>query len=149
MNDHNHTHSHASNYDRAFTVGIALNVLFVLVEAYYGWRSGSLALLSDAGHNLSDVLGLLMAWGSFYLARLRPNQRHTYGWGRATMMAALFNALMLLIATGSIVLEAIDRFSQPVPIQGGIVMLVAAIGVLINGSTAWLFIPEKTFRQSS
>ncbi|BBI99750.1 cobalt transporter [Ferrigenium kumadai] len=137
--DHDHTHHHVANYDRAFAVGISLNILFVLVEAYFGWQADSLALLSDAGHNLSDVLGLLMAWGGFYLARLRPNQRHTYGLGRATMMAAMFNALLLLIVVGSIVLEAIDRFAQPVPIQGGTVMLVAAIGVVINGLTAWLF----------
>lgn len=139
MNDHNHAHSHAANYDRAFVIGIALNVLFVLVESFYGWQADSLALLSDAGHNLSDVLGLLMAWGGFYLARLRPNQKHTYGWGRATILAALFNALILLVAVGGIVWEAISRFSHPVPIQGGIVMLVAAVGVVINGVTAWLF----------
>lgn len=136
---HNHSHDHRADYDRAFAGGIALNVLFVLAEVYYGWRAESLALLSDAGHNLSDVLSLLVAWGSSYVARLRPNQRHTYGWGRATMMAAVFNALLLLLATGSIVLEAVDRFSQPVPIQAGIVMLVAGIGVVINGTTAWLF----------
>lgn len=139
MTAHNHSHNHAANYDSAFVIGIALNVLFVLVEAFYGWRADSLALLSDAGHNLSDVLGLLMAWGGFYLARLRPNQKHTYGWGRATIMTALFNALILLIATGGIVWEAISRFLHPVPIQGGIVMLVAAIGVVVNGITAWLF----------
>jgi cobalt-zinc-cadmium efflux system protein len=139
MNDHNHTHSHASNYGRAFAIGIALNVLFVLVEAFYGWRADSLALLSDAGHNLSDVLGLLVAWGGFYLGKLRPNHKHTYGLGRATMMAAMFNALILLVAIGGIVWEAIVRFSHPVPIQGGTVMLVAAIGVVINGITAWLF----------
>lgn len=134
-----HSHSHAANYDRAFVIGIALNVLFVLVEAFYGWQAESLALLSDAGHNLSDVLGLLMAWGGFYLARLRPNRKHTYGWGRATILAALFNALILLVAVGGIVWEAVSRFSHPVPIHGGIVMLVAAVGVVINGITAWLF----------
>jgi len=137
MTTHGHPHSH--NHDRAFAVGIALNVLFVLVEAFYGWLAGSLALLSDAGHNLSDVLGLLMAWGGFYLARLRPSRKHTYGLGRATIMAAIFNALVLLVAVGGIVWEAIARFSNPVPIEGGIVMLVAAIGVIINGITAWLF----------
>jgi cobalt-zinc-cadmium efflux system protein len=134
-----HSHVHTASYNRAFVIGIALNVAFVLVEAFYGWRADSLALLSDAGHNLSDVLGLLMAWGGFYLARLRPDQKHTYGWGRATIMAALFNALILLIATGGIVWEAISRFSHPVPIQGGIVMLVAGVGVVINGITAWMF----------
>lgn len=137
MNTHSHPHSH--DYDRAFAIGIALNILFVLVEAFYGWLAGSLALLSDAGHNLSDVLGLLMAWGGFYLARLRPSRKHTYGLGRATIMAAMFNALVLLVAIGGIVWEAIARFSDPVPIEGGIVMLVAAIGVIINGITAWLF----------
>ena len=114
-------------------------MLFVLVEAYYGWQSDSLALLSDAGHNLSDVLGLLIAWGGFYLARLRPDQKHTYGWGRATILAALFNALILLVAIGGIVWEAINRFNHPVAIQADTVMLVAAIGVAINGITAWLF----------
>ena len=134
-----HSHAHAASYNRAFVIGIALNVAFVLVEAFYGWQADSLALLSDAGHNLSDVLGLLMAWGGFYLARLRPNRKHTYGWGRATILAALFNALILLIAIGGIVWEAISRFSHPVPIQGGVVMLVAAVGVVINGITAWMF----------
>ena len=137
MNTHSHPHSH--DYGRAFAIGIALNILFVLVEAFYGWLTDSLALLSDAGHNLSDVLGLLMAWGGFYLARLRPSRRHTYGLGRATMMAAVFNALILLVATGGIVWEAIARFSHPVPIRGGTVMAVAAIGIAVNGFTAWLF----------
>lgn len=140
MGEHSHPHSH--NYDRAFAIGITLNVLFVLAEAFYGWLADSLALLSDAGHNLSDVLGLLMAWGGFYLARLRPSRRHTYGLGRATIMAAVFNALVLLVATGGIVWEAIARFSHPVPIQGGTVMLVAAVGIAVNGFTAWLFMPR-------
>lgn len=140
MNTHSHPHSH--DYGRAFAIGIALNMLFVLIEAFYGWLTDSLALLSDAGHNLSDVLGLLMAWGGFYLARLRPSRRHTYGLGRATMMAAVFNALILLVATGGIVWEAIARFSHPVPIQGNTVMVVAAIGIAVNGFTAWLFMPR-------
>ncbi len=137
MGEHSHPHSH--DYDRAFAVGVTLNVLFVVVEAFYGWLTGSLALLSDAGHNLSDVLGLLMAWGGFYLARLRPSRKHTYGLGRVTIMAATFNALILLVATGGIVWEAIGRFSHPVQIQGVTVMVVAAIGVVVNGVTAWLF----------
>lgn len=139
MTAHHHSHSHAANYGRAFAIGIALNVMFVVVEIIFGWQSDSLALLSDAGHNLSDVLGLLVAYGGLYLARLRPNQKHTYGLGRASILAALFNAMILLIAIGGIVWEAVGRFSHPVPIQGGIVMLVAAIGVVINGITAWLF----------
>ena len=136
MTEHHH---HSANYGRAFAIGITLNVLFVAVETFYGWQADSLALLSDAGHNLSDVLGLAIAWGGFYLGKLRPNQKHTYGLGRATILAALFNALILLIAIGGIVWEAISRFSHPVPIHGGIVMWVAGIGVLINGLTAWLF----------
>ena len=134
-----HHHHHSANYGRAFAIGITLNVIFVLVEVFYGLQADSLALLSDAGHNLSDVLGLLIAWGGFYLGRLRPNQKHTYGLGRATILAALFNALILLVAIGGIAWEAVARFSHPVPIQGGIVMWVAGIGVVINGITAWLF----------
>jgi len=137
--DMSHSHAHAANYDRAFAIGIALNVLFVLVEAFYGWMADSLALLSDAGHNLSDVLGLLLAWGGYYLARLRPSHSHTYGFGRATIMAALFNALLLLVAVGAIAWEAFDRFTHPVEIQGMTVIVIAAIGVLVNGVTAWLF----------
>jgi cobalt-zinc-cadmium efflux system protein len=137
---HDHAHHHPSaDYGRAFAIGISLNVAFVVVEAFYGWQADSLALLSDAGHNLSDVLGLLAAWGGFFLARLRPNRKHTYGLGRATMMAAVFNALILLVAIGGIVWEAIARLSHPVPIAGETVMLVAAAGVLVNGVTAWLF----------
>src|SRR3989339_1320686 len=96
MTTHGHPHSH--NHDRAFAVGIALNVLFVLVEAFYGWLAGSLALLSAAGHNLSDVLGLLMAWGGFYLARLRPSRKHTYGLGRAIIMGGVINCRGALVA---------------------------------------------------
>lgn len=130
---------HSANYGRAFAIGIALNTLFVMVEAYYGWQADSLALLSDAGHNLSDVLGLMIAWGGFYLGNLRPSRKHTYGLGRATIMAAMFNALLLLVVVGGIAWEAVDRFRQPMPIEGGVVMLVAAVGVVINGTTAWLF----------
>jgi cobalt-zinc-cadmium efflux system protein len=139
MTDHSHSHSHATNYGRAFAIGIALNILFVLAETYYGWQADSLALLSDAGHNLSDVLGLMIAWGGFYLGNLRPSRKHTYGLGRATIMAAMFNALLLLVAVGGIAWEAIERFRQPMPIEGGVVMAVAAIGVVVNGATAWLF----------
>lgn len=141
MTEHHHSHSYSANYGRAFAIGITLNMLFVLVEAYYGWRADSLALLSDAGHNLSDVLGLLISWGGYYLGNLRPSRKHTYGLGRATIMAAVFNALLLLIVVGGIAWEAIDRFSHPMPIEGGVVMAVAAAGVAVNGITAWLFMP--------
>lgn len=140
MTHAHHHHAHApADFGRAFALGIALNIGFVLVETFYGWRSDSLALLADAGHNLGDVFGLLMAWGGYYLARLRPDRKHTYGWGRATILAALFNALILLVAVGGIVWEAVSRFAHPVPVAADTVMLVAAIGVVVNGITAWLF----------
>jgi len=137
---HHHGHSHGpTSYNQAFAIGIALNVGFVLVEAFFGWRAHSLALLADAGHNLSDVLGLILAWAGLWVARFRPDERHTYGWQRASIMAALVNALILLVAMGSMAWEAVHRFSSPAPIQGQTVILVAAAGVLVNGVTAWLF----------
>lgn len=142
MSEHHSPHLHDPvplAYNRAFAIGIALNIGFVLVEAYYGWRAHSLALLADAGHNLSDVLGLVLAWGALWMARRRPDDRHTYGWQRASIMAALINALILLLAMGSMGMEAVNRLSDPQPVQGQTVMLVAAIGVAVNGVTAWLF----------
>lgn len=138
---HHHTghHHEPGTYNRAFGFGIALNVGFVLIESFYGWQSHSLALLADAGHNLSDVLGLVLAWAGIWMGRLRPDDRHTYGWQRASIMAALINALILLFAMGSMAWEAVHRFSNPALIQGQTVMLVAAAGVLVNGVTAWLF----------
>lgn len=141
MSGHHHTdHHHGTRaYNRAFGYGIALNIGFVLIESFYGWKSHSLALLADAGHNLSDVLGLVLAWAGMWMGRLRPDDRHTYGWQRASIMAALINALILLMAMGSMAWEAFDRLFHPAPIQGQTVMLVAAVGVLVNGATAWLF----------
>ncbi len=137
---HHHADHHgAGDYNRAFGLGIALNIGFVLVESFYGWKSHSLALLADAGHNLSDVLGLVLAWGGMWMARLLPDDRHTYGWQRASIMAALINALILLVAMGSMAWEAFNRLSNPAPIAGQTVMLVAAAGVLVNGVTALLF----------
>ena len=108
--DHGHGHSHGghghhhgpASYDRAFAIGIALNIGFVLVEAVYGWMSGSLALLADAGHNLSDVAGLILAWGASAAARLRPTHKFTYGWARASILAALANGVLLLLAMGAL-----------------------------------------------
>ena len=140
MSGLHHTHGNQPlSYNRAFGVGIALNVGFVLIEVYFGWRAHSLALLADAGHNLSDVLGLVLAWAGMWVARFRPDERHTYGWQRASIMAALVNALILLVAMGSMAWEAVHRFASPTPIQGQTVILVAAAGVLVNGATAWLF----------
>ena len=135
-----HGHDHAlPGHGRAFSIGILLNVGFVIIEAWYGWITGSLALLADAAHNLSDVGGLLLAWAAFAAARRKPDERHTYGWRRGSILASFANAVILLVAMGSLGWEAIHRFSEPHPIAAGTVIAVAAIGVLINGITAWLF----------
>lgn len=144
--DHDHDHGHASHhthapasFDRAFAIGIGLNLLFVLVEAWFGWQAGSLALLADAGHNLSDVAGLVLAWGGALAGRLRPDARHTYGWQRASILAAFLNALLLLVAMGSLVWEAVQRLAAPEPMAAVTVMAVAAVGIVVNGATALLF----------
>lgn len=140
----NHAHSHApQDYGRAFAIGVTLNIVFVLAEALAGWRVGSLALLADAGHNLSDVGGLLLAWVGLAASRLRANERHTYGWRRASIMASLINAIALLVVMGSLALAAVQRFRAPAPIEGSVVMLVAGLGVAVNAVTAALFVAGK------
>jgi len=144
---HHHGHSHGlgghshtpANFDRAFAVGVTLNISFVLIEVGYGLFANSLALLADAAHNLGDVLGLLMAWGAVALARRRPTRKRTYGYGRSSILASLGNAMVLLIGVGGIAVEAIQRLMTPEPIAGTTVIVVASIGVLINGFTAWMF----------
>ena len=136
-----HDHDHApTNYGKAFAIGVALNLGFVLVEAFYGWQASSLALLADAAHNLSDVGGLLLAWAAFAAARLKPNLRHTYGWRRGSILASFANAILLLVAMGSLAWEAIQRMQTPAPMDAGTVIVVAGIGVIINTATAWLFL---------
>ena len=137
IHDH-HGHS-PKQFDRAFALGIALNVGFVLLEAFYGWQVNSLALLADAGHNLSDVGGLVLAWAAMAATRLHPNDRHTYGWQRGSILASFINAVILLVAMGSLGWASIQRLQHPEPMVGETVMLVAGIGVLINAVTAWLF----------
>jgi len=138
---HGHAHVHApASFDRAFAIGIALNAGFVAIEAFYGWRAGSLALLADAGHNLSDVAGLVLAWAGAAAGRLRPDARHTYGFKRAGILAAFANALLLLVAMGSLAWEAIGRLQAPQPTQGTTVVVVAAIGIVVNTVTALLFL---------
>lgn len=139
--DHSHHgHSHRpDNYNRAFAIGVALNLAYVFVEAGFGLISNSLALLADAGHNLSDVLCLLLAWAANHLSRLRPSARRTYGWGRSSIIAALLNAILLLVAIGGIGWEAIHRFAAPETVPGKTMMVVAGLGVLINAGTAVLF----------
>ncbi len=137
--DH-HLHSHApADFGRAFAIGLVLNIGFVIVEAGFGFAAKSTALLADAGHNLSDVLGLLLAWGSFALARRAPTHRFTYGYRGSTILAALFNALLLLLALGGIALEAVQRILDPAPVAGVTVSLVALVGILVNGITAAMF----------
>jgi cobalt-zinc-cadmium efflux system protein len=135
-----HGHSHGPpDFGRAFAFGIALNLLFVGIEALYGWLTNSLSLLADAGHNLSDVLGLLLAWIATILARRVPTARRTYGLRRSSILASLGNALLLLAAVIGICWEALLRLRHPEPVASGTVMLVAGAGILINGATAWLF----------
>jgi cobalt-zinc-cadmium efflux system protein len=152
--DHSHGHDHAehrhaghshapASFGRAFAIGTALNVGFVVVEAIYGIAAGSMALLADAGHNLGDVLGLLMAWGATVLAKKRPKGRYTYGLRSSSILAAFLNALLLLVAITIIALEAIRRFSEPAPVAGTTVMVVAAVGILVTGLTAWLFMSGR------
>ncbi len=137
---HNHAHgSGAIAFGRAFAIGVVLNLAFVAVEFVFGHLSGSLALVADAGHNLGDVLGLVLAWGAAVLATRRPSMRRTYGLRSSTILAALINAVVLLIAVGAIIWEAIERLEQPQPVGGVTVMIVAAVGIVINGITALLF----------
>lgn len=140
--DHHHHHA-PPDYNRAFAAGIALNLAFVVVEAVFGVLSDSLALLTDAGHNLSDVLGLLLAWGAAALAAKRPSTRRTYGYSRATIIASLFSGLLLMGAVGAIGWEAVNRLLEPTEPAGKTIMIVAAIGVVINTATALLFLSGK------
>ncbi len=138
--DHHGHHGHApASFNAAFGIGIGLNLAFVAIEAFYGWKVDSLALLADAGHNLSDVIGLVLAWGGALAGRLRPDARHTYGWKRASILAAFINALLLLVAMGSLVWEAVHRLQSPQAIEGLTVMVVAGIGIVVNTATALMF----------
>lgn len=138
-----HDHDHApANFNRAFAIGIALNIVFVAIESFYGWQINSLALLADAGHNLSDVAGLVLAWGGALAGKLRPSARKTYGWKRGTILAAFANALLLLVAIGALVWVALGRLIVPQPLpgaQGVTIMVVAGVGIVINTATALLF----------
>jgi len=137
---HGHGHSHApASFGRAFAVGITLNLAFVAVEAIYGVIAGSMALVADAGHNLSDVLGLVIAWVASVLAARPPSARYTYGFKSSSILAALGNAAFLLAALGAILVETIRRLVDPEPVAGGPVMIVAAIGIVINTVTALMF----------
>jgi len=138
--DDHRGHDHApASFGRAFLIGSILNIGFVLVEASYGIAANSVALLADAGHNLSDVLGLLIAWSAATLTKRGPSKHYTYGLRRSSILAALFNAVFLLVAIGAIGYEAVQRLAAPQPVAGRTVVIVAAIGIVINGVTALLF----------
>jgi cobalt-zinc-cadmium efflux system protein len=129
----------AAGTQRAFLIGTALNVGFIVVEVVFGLLSGSVALLADAAHNVSDVFGLVLAWGAMALARRKPSMRRTYGMRRATVLAALANAVLLLSAIGAVAWEAVGRIRSPAPVDGPTVVAVAAAGVVVNGLSAALF----------
>ncbi|MRV73411.1 cation diffusion facilitator family transporter [Duganella sp. FT92W] len=136
---HHHHHGDPNSQGRAFAIAIALNAIFVAVEFTYGFLANSTALMADAGHNLSDVLGLALAWGAAILGRLAPNARYTYGLRSSSMLAALFNAMLLMAACGAIMWEAVLQLMHPTPVAGATVSVVAAIGIAVNGFSAWLF----------
>ena len=145
--DHGHGHHHGlgghshapKDFGQAFLWGMVLNVGFVLAEVVFGLRANSLSLLADAGHNLSDVLGLMLAWGASILSKRTPSARHTYGLRSASILAALGNAIFLLVAIGGVGWEAVQRLEHPEPAAGLTVMVVAGVGILVNGFTALLF----------
>jgi len=141
LHDHGgHSHGHVpANFDRAFAIGVGLNVVFVVAEVLFGLRTQSLALIADAGHNFGDVLGLVLAWAGTVLARREPTPRRTYGMRRFSILAAIANAGLLLIAVGAITLEAVERLRHPAPVAAGTVSIVATIGIVINLGTALAF----------
>jgi cobalt-zinc-cadmium efflux system protein len=141
---HHHEHSHApADFGKAFAIGTSLNLGYVAVQIFFGIYAHSLALLADAGHNLSDVLGLVLAWWASRLVKSLPTRRHTYGLGRSSILAALANATFLLVAVGGISWEAVRRLAHPVPVEGAVIMWVAGIGILVNAGTALLFMSGR------
>src|ERR1700761_887336 len=135
-----HGHSHApASFGLAFAIGVTLNSVFVVAELFFGYSADSLALISDAVHNLSDVIALLLAWGAMWLSQRLPTDRHTYGSRRASILAALANAALLLIVVGGIVVEALGRLRAPAEVASMTVLWVATLGIVINGATALLF----------
>lgn len=143
--DHGHGHSHAghshapASFGRAFAIGAGVNAAFVALQIVCGLAAHSVALLADAVHNLGDVLGLLIAWGAAWLTARAPTTRRTYGWGRSSILAALVNAVVLLLGCGAIGIEALQRLAAPAPVGTGLVIAVAAAGIVVNGGTALLF----------
>src|SRR6202041_3765179 len=138
---HDHSHAHVIPADGIRLrrgIAVALNLVFVVIEGGFGFLSNSVALIADAGHNLSDVLGLVCAWGALLLGRRPPGAKFTYGLGRSSVLAALTNAVLLLTACGAIAWEAVGRLASPPAVAGSVVMIVADIGIMINGFSAWM-----------
>jgi cobalt-zinc-cadmium efflux system protein len=143
---HHHTHEHThpiSSLNKAFLIGIGLNLSFVAAEFAAGFFTNSMGLLSDAGHNLSDVASLVLAMLAFRLAKVQSNHNYTYGYKKSTVLVSLLNAVILLVAVGIIISESIEKLLHPQPVEGGMIMVVAGIGVIINAFTAWLFMKDK------
>lgn len=144
--EHGHSHQHTlqlTSLNKAFIIGISLNIAFVLIEFTVGFYYNSLGLISDAGHNLSDVAGLVLAMLAFRLGKIRPNDKYTYGYKKSTILVSLLNAVILLVAVGVIVGESIEKLANPVAVEGAAIAWTAAVGVLINAATAWMFIKDK------
>lgn len=141
--EHNHSHSNDINLGNAFKIGISLNIIYIIIEASYGFFSNSMALVADAGHNLSDVLALVFSWVAVILSQRKPTLKFTYGFRRSTILIALLNTVLLLAAVAFIVWETIQRIDNPIEINSNSVIIVAAIGIVINGFTAWLFMKGK------
>jgi cobalt-zinc-cadmium efflux system protein len=141
--EHNHSHNNDINLSNAFKIGIAINIIFVTIEALFGYLSNSMALIADAGHNLSDVLALAFSWIAIILSQRKPTMKFTYGFRRSTILIALLNTILLLAAVVFIVYETIERLSKSAEINANSVMIVASIGIAVNAFTAWLFLKEK------
>jgi cobalt-zinc-cadmium efflux system protein len=141
--EHNHSHNNDINLSNAFKIGIAINIIFVTIEALFGYLSNSMALIADAGHNLSDVLALAFSWMAIILSQRKPTLKFTYGFRRSTILIALLNTILLLAAVAFIIYETIERLSKTAEINANSVMIVASIGIVVNAFTAWLFLKEK------
>jgi cobalt-zinc-cadmium efflux system protein len=141
--EHKHFNTSSINLSNAFKTGITINVLFIVLEALFGFWSNSMALIADAGHNLSDVLALAFSWFAIILSQQKPTLKFTYGFRRSTILIALLNTILLLVAVGFIGYETILRLSNPVQINASSVTIVASIGIVVNAFTAWLFMKGK------
>ncbi len=141
--EHNHSHTNNVRLGNALKTGIAINIIFIIFEALFGFLSNSMALIADAGHNLSDVLALVFSWIAIILSQRKATLRYTYGLRRSTILVSLLNTIILLVAVAFIVYETVDRLRNPVKIDAGNVIIVAAVGIVINGFTAWLFLKDQ------